>query len=92
LGLDHLVWRLLLWNLLNWWLLIRGISLRNLLWILLCVILSSFGFVSLVVGARVRVIIILTVLLYNKVIMVLVHPLLLIIVPMELLNLMHSLS
>jgi hypothetical protein len=115
LGLDHLVWRLILWNLLNWqlllrgislmnllrillnWrLLLRGISLKNLLRILLSVILNSSVVISLIVGTRVRVILILTVLLChklcNKVITILDHPLLLIIEPMELLDLMHSLS
>jgi hypothetical protein len=85
------VGRLLLWNFLNWWLYLRGISLG----ILLSVIPSSSVVISLIVRARVRVTVIITVLLChklcNKDISVLDHPLLLIIAPMELLNLTHSL-
>jgi hypothetical protein len=46
--------------------LLSGISLGNLLRILLSVILGSSILVSLVVGARVRVTVIIIVLLYHK--------------------------
>jgi hypothetical protein len=95
------MWLLLLWNLLKLrlWLgrlLLRGISLGNLLWILLSVTSSSFAVVSIVVRAGIGVIVALIVhlcqQLYNEAITIFDHLLLLIIVLVELLNLMHSLS
>jgi hypothetical protein len=84
------VWLLLLWNLLKLrlWLgclLLRGISLGNLLRILLCVTSSSSVVVSVVVRARIGVSVIPHVHLYqqlcNEVITVFDHLLLLIIAP-----------
>jgi hypothetical protein len=76
-------------------LLLRGISLRSLLQILLSVISSSSIIVSIVVGARVGVTVILAVhlcqQLRNEVVAVFDHLLLLIIASMTLLNLSRSL-
>jgi hypothetical protein len=65
-----MVWLLLLWNLLKLrlWLgrlLLRGISLRDHLWILLRVTSSSSVIISIIVGVSVRVTIVLIVHLYQ---------------------------
>jgi hypothetical protein len=99
--INNPVWHLFLWNLLKLrlWLgclLLRDITLKDLLWIILGVTSSSSIIVSIIVGAGVGVTIVLVLhlcrLLCNEVIAVHGHLLLLIIVLMELLDLVHSLS
>jgi hypothetical protein len=101
LWLDHLVWHLLLRNLLDLcprlWLglmCLRGSTLRDLLWILLKVPSSSSIIASIVVRVRIRVTaptVDVGQQLYDEVVVVLDHLLLVIIAHVELLNLLHSL-